>query len=224
MSRYRRIVLAGLPHHVVLRGNNRRRLFSSRADYTRFLYLIGRGLARGGCEINACTLMDNHVHMVVRPFETSALSDFVRFVGQRYAQSRNLAKCASGKLFEERFYSRPITDDRQLAVVMAYVELNPVKAGMVQHPGEHPWSTYRHHAAEVLRREPFPAGLWTPSAWYLALSADPSKRAEMYREWIVGCHNRNERPEGLPTRLVVDLESRVRDRRRFDRPDGVSVI
>src|SRR5947207_1436289 len=117
MPRRPRLVLPRVPHHVVLRGNNRRVLFSSKRDYEMFLFFLWRALERGGCGLHAATLMSNHVHLLLTPADADALSGFVKSVAQRYAQLRNVKRDSSGKLFEERFFSRPVLTERQVAVV-----------------------------------------------------------------------------------------------------------
>ncbi|HEY7955508.1 MAG TPA: transposase, partial [Polyangia bacterium] len=129
MTRPLRFVAPGLPHHVILRGNNRRRLFSYPSDYQRFLYYLERGLRDVGCWMHAAALMTNHVHLILSPPDRRALSDCVRAFSQRYAQYRNRRKNASGKLFEQRFAAFPILHERQLAVTTVYVDLNPQRAG-----------------------------------------------------------------------------------------------
>src|SRR5262245_7810080 len=106
MARAPRIIVPGLPHHVVLRGNNRRRLFSSKLDYRMFLYFAGLSLKRCQVGLHALTLMSNHAHLLVTPRHQHDLAAFVKPLAQRYAQLRNEKRNASGKLFEERYWSR----------------------------------------------------------------------------------------------------------------------
>ena len=132
MPRSARTVLAGVPHHVVLRGNNRRRLFSYPRDYDRLLSLLGRQLDEGGTSLHAFCLMTNHVHLLVTPEEEAVLGRFIKGFAQRYAQVRNRQTKASGKLFEERFYSKPIASEQHLALATLYIDVNLSRAGMLR--------------------------------------------------------------------------------------------
>jgi putative transposase len=222
MARPPRIVASGAPNHVILRGNNRRRLFSGVPDIRLLLFLLGLALedCDGNCALHALCVMTNHLHLIATPRDPPSLSNFVKRFSQRYAQARNRACGATGKLFEQRYVSIPIADERQLAVTTAYIELNPVRAGMVDTPGEYPWSTYALHAGE---RSAISPSLWTPSTWYESLSLDPVVRATEYVEWMRWCIERDERPGDID--LIGKAEAHtVPARRRFQRPDGTSVL
>jgi putative transposase len=125
--------------------------------------------------------MANHVHDLTTPPSVEMASKCVARFAQRYAQLRNAQRGGSGKLFEQRFYSKPVADDGYLLRATIYIDANPVRAGLVTDPLDYPWSTYALHAG-VARRSGIPVSLWTPSPWYLSLGATRSKRAERYRE------------------------------------------
>jgi putative transposase len=182
MPRQARIVAPGLPHHVYMRGNNRRRLFGRPTDYRRYIDCLARGLDASACTLHQLTLMTNHVHLVVTPPTAPALAVFVQRANQRYAQVRNQARSASGKLFEERFHSKIIDDDRYLLSVSIYNDVNAYRAGMADAPLAHEWSTGPLHAGREGSR--IPATLWTPSAAYVALGASPAARALRYQELV----------------------------------------
>ncbi|UCF47459.1 MAG: transposase, partial [Myxococcales bacterium] len=145
MPRAARQVLEGVPHHIVLRGNNRRRLFSYPRDYLFFLALMSGQLTRSNMSAHALCLMPNHVHLLATPFREDALGTFVKRVAQRYAQVRNKRYQTTGKLFEQRYYSRPMKSESHLAIATAYVDLNPVRARLVDDGNEYEWSTHRIH-------------------------------------------------------------------------------
>lgn len=212
MPRTRRIVAPGLPHHIVLRGNNRRRICSFGSDYRRLVSLIARSARCEGCAVHGLCLMASHPHLIVTPPTETALSDFVRGFAQPYAQARNRARDGSGKLFDQRFFSKVIETDEHLAVCTAYVELNPVRAGIVADPEAYPWSTFRLHA-RAPRRSLVPASLLTPSGWYLGLARDPEGRADAYREFVVRVLREDLRPDALPP-------APRRSGKRLLRPDG----
>ena len=181
MPRSARTVVPGVPHHIILRGNNRRRLFSYPRDYSRILLLMGRQLDKGGVALNGFCLMANHMHLLVTSEQESCLGRFIKGFAQRYAQIRNRRLRASGKLFEERYYSKAIESEAHLALATAYIDLNPVRAGVTTRGDDYPWSTFSAHAASE------PASpylyLWSPSSWYLGLANDNAGRATAYRAW-----------------------------------------
>lgn len=190
MPRAARRVLAGVPHHVVLRGNNRRRLFSYRRDYLYFISLLCRYLSRSGVLAHALCLMPNHAHLLLTPLEATSLGVLIKRSAQRYAQVRNNRFATTGKLFEQRYYSAPMRSEAHLAVATAYIDLNPVRAGLVADAADYPWSTLRLHAGlgcsvAGLR------DLWSGSAWYLGLGPDARARALAYRRWVDECRERD---------------------------------
>ncbi len=219
MSRTRRIVVPGAPHHVYLRGNNRRRLFSSLADRLHFVRCLERGLEITACQLHQLTLMSNHVHLVSTPPDPLALSRLVHRVGQRYAQQRNANRHASGKLFEERFHSKVITDDQQLMATTLYNDANAFRAGMVGDPLGHAWSTGPLHAATGASR--IPRSLWTPSGWYLALGTTPEARGDRYRAIMASYTGQAHAP---PSSAALDRERHDDEpyRYRVERPDRSS--
>jgi putative transposase len=217
--RQTRVVIPDLPHHLYARGNNRRRLFSYPKDYLRFLALLDEARKKTGCLIHALTLMTNHIHLVVTPPDHAKLPRFVHSFAQRYAQYRNRSRDASGKLWEERYDARPILTERQLAITMAYVELNPVRAGMVEHPGEYRWSTYALHANTPSPKRGISRSLWTPSDWYLALGATTEERARAYSTWVEACQARGEEPEAVDEIALAEALSASRYTLRLERPN-----
>jgi putative transposase len=122
---------------------------------------------------------------VIDPPEPLALSQLIHRFSQRYAVYRNASRGGTGKVFEERFTSVPIRSDRQLAATLAYVELNPVRAGLGREPADYRWTTYRLHTGirGFRNGEPFD-GLWTPSSWYLRLGPTPPDRARAYADFV----------------------------------------
>jgi len=211
MPRSARVVVPGLPHNLCLRGNNRRRLFSSVGDRQRFLHFLSLGVRASGCALHQLTLMANHVHLVATPPSETALATLVARTCQRYAQRRNEAREASGKLFEERYYSRVIEAPEALLMIMLYNDANGYRAGVADSPWGHVWSTGPLHAAADGGR--VPATLWTPGPWYLSLGADACARARVYRELMADYARRPATPDG-----VVEPEARPYSM-RLERPD-----
>jgi len=184
-------VLIGAPHHVVLRGNNRRRLFSYPRDYDYFIRLMCEQVDRSEIEVNGCCLMQNHVHLLLTPREEVSLAAFIKRVAQRYAQYRNKRFSTTGKLFEQRYRSNPVKSERYLAVATAYIDLNPVRAHIVDDGASYRWSTLRLHAG-MKCLVPNLEALWTPTSWYERLGRDPNERATAYRDWLSECRARDE--------------------------------
>jgi len=190
MPRAARQVLEGVPHHIVLRGNNRRRLFSYPRDYLFFISLMSAQLARSGVCAHALCLMPNHVHLLASPFTQDAFGRFVKRVAQRYAQVRNKRYGTTGKLFEQRYYSKPMKSEAHLAIATAYIDLNPVRANLVDDGNDYKWSTHRIHSG-LPCFTPGLIRLWTPTDWYLRLGREPAARAAAYRDWISECRERD---------------------------------
>lgn len=175
MPRPPRIDLPGLPQHVVVRGHNRADIFFDELGRRLFLKYLKLALAKGGCELHAFVLMSNHVHFVITGRQRSAVSDLMHSVQRRYSRFVNRRLDRRGTLFEGRFYSSTVQTETYLLACMRYIELNPVRAGIVQFPWLYPWSSYRDNAGGR------PGGLLTPHSEYLALATRPERRAVAYR-------------------------------------------
>jgi putative transposase len=171
-------IVPGFPHHLILRGNNRRNLVSGVADRLLLLRLMLTARCRDACAVWAAAVMTNHMHAVVVPRSAFDLSAWVQSFAQSFAQRRNAARGASGKLFEQRFEAPVIETDRQLAATLAYVDLNPIRAGV-----QPTWSTLALHAGG--RVQSALAELWTPSPWWTSLGPDDESRREAYRDFAI---------------------------------------
>jgi putative transposase len=220
MARHPRLVVAGAPHHVYLRGNNRRLLFSSRSDRVFWLSCLRRGLDLSRCQLHQLTLMTNHIHMIVTPPEANALSEMMKRACQRYAQMRNEERGASGKLFEERFRSKVITDDSQMMMTSFYNDANAFRAGEVTDPLGHEWSTGPLHAGRP--GSSLIASIRTPSRWYRALAPTAAGRSEAYLR-LMAAYLGDEAPRQIE-QGVEEIEDPA-DKRwnpRVRRPNGTS--
>lgn len=206
------LVIPQHPHHVILRGNNRRRLFSYPRERHFFLSRLLQGSEKQRVPVHAITLMTNHVHLIVTPCDYLQLSRFVRHFAQRYAQFRNASRGATGKLFEQRYKCIPIVSDEQMAITTAYVELNPVHAKICLEPEAYRWSTYPQHAG-YRSHEQLISKLWTPSSWYQSLGSDPNERAAAFRDWFTYYRARDDWSQVYPASGLID------GRKRFERPD-----
>jgi putative transposase len=175
MPRRARLFLPGVPMHVVQRGNNRQACFFSDDDYRCYLEWLGDASKDAGCSIHAYVLMTNHVHLLLSAHGAGGAGGMMKALGQRYVQHVNRICARSGTLWEGRYRSCLVQDDRYLLTCMRYIELNPVRAGMVDHPGANGWSSYRYNAQGEADE------LIQPHAVFTALDADPRIRAERYR-------------------------------------------
>jgi len=138
--------MPGVPLHVLQRGNNRAACFFSEVDRRFYLKcLTGAALGRG-CAIHAYVLMTNHVHLLVTPPESGAVGAMMQDVGRRYVRVLNTIHGRTGSLWEGRFKSSLIDSERYLLTCHRYIELNPVRAGMVGHPCAYPWSSHGHYS------------------------------------------------------------------------------
>ena len=178
MPRRARITVAGVPHHVIQRGNNRIACFYRDKDYEEYLRWLKEYSELCECQVHAYVLMTNYVHLLVTPKEVGGLGVMMRRLGQRYVQYINRTYRRSGTLWEGRFKSCIAQEERYVLGCYRYIELNPVRAGMVEHPAEYRWSSYRVNA----QREE--SDLLTPDRSYLSLGANAESRCSAYRKFF----------------------------------------
>jgi len=146
MARLPRFVLPGQPQHVILRGNNRTEIFCAEADYQFYLDKLQQACTAHGCELHAYVLMTTHVHLLITPKEEDSLAKAIQMLGRYYVQYYNYCYQRTGTLWEGRYKATLIDSETYLLTCMRYIELNPVRADMVTHPSEYPWSSYRYNA------------------------------------------------------------------------------
>ena len=144
MPRVARVVIAGCPHHVTQRGNNRQDVFFVDDDRRVYLEFLREQALRFALSIDAYCLMTNHVHLVATPATASSLAQAVGRTNWLYTQYVNRLHGRSGHLWQNRFFSCALDDARNWQAVI-YVESNPVRAGMVRRAWEHPWSSAAAH-------------------------------------------------------------------------------
>lgn len=146
MARLPRYFVKGQPLHVIQRGNNRERIFAIEDDYRFYLECLHEATQRQRLAIHAYVLMTNHVHLLATPATETSLPKTLQSVGRRYVQYFNYTYGRTGTLWEGRYRATLVDTKRYLLTCMRYIELNPVRARMVGHPREYPWSSYRTHA------------------------------------------------------------------------------
>jgi putative transposase len=178
VARLSRLTVPGYPHHLIQRGNNRQTVFTDSTDYQRLLDYLAECAPRYGVAIHAYVLMSNHFHLLATPENEHGLSSMMQSLGRRYVRAFNDRHKRSGTLWEGRYKATVIDSERYLIACMAYVELNPVRAGMVLHAADYPWSSYAHQAG--IRHDP----LITPHSLYWALGNTPFSREAAYRQVV----------------------------------------
>jgi len=175
MARLPRVVLPGVPLHIVQRGNNRCAIFHDERDYQFFLMCLQEGCEDHGCDVHAYVLMTNHFHMLLTPQAEEGPSNLMQFLGARYARYFNARHQRIGTLWQGRYRASIVDSDAYFLVCSRYVEHNPVRAGMVAHPADYRWSSYGHNglgrADPLLRVHPLVE----------SLGATPAERCAAYR-------------------------------------------
>lgn len=175
MARLPRLTAPGLPHHLIQRGNNRQSIFIDEVDCTRFLDELAELAAPHGLAVHAYVLMPNHVHLLATPVAGDTLARLMQALGRRYVRWFNARHGRTGTLWEGRYRSTVVQTDRYLLACMRYIELNPVRAGLVDDPAAYRWSSHRHQLG--LAVDP----LVTEHAVYWALGNTPFERQLAYR-------------------------------------------
>jgi putative transposase len=178
MARLPRLTLPGYPHHVIQRGNNRQPIFASTADYQELLDLLGENARKFGVALHAYVLMSNHFHLLVTPQTADGLPQMMQAVGRSYVRYFNDTQQRSGTLWEGRYKSTLIQTERYFLACMAYIDLNPVRAGLVVHPHDYPWSSFGHYTGQRIDKR------ITPHALYWALGNTPFAREAAYADLV----------------------------------------
>jgi len=180
MARLARLTLAEQPHHLIQRGNNRQPIFVDNEDRRRMLDLLGECAERFGVRLHAYVLMDNHFHLLATPSSADGLPQWMQAVGRGYVRYFNDRHQRTGTLWEGRYRSTVLQAERYLLPCMVYMDLNPVRAGLVAEARDYPWSSHAHYAG--LRQD---KGL-TPHPLYWALGNTPFAREAAYAELVRG--------------------------------------
>ena len=178
MPRQARQAVADIPWHVIQRGHDRHACFFADGDYQFYLRHLKEQASKHGCSIHAYVLMTNHVHMLVTPDTRDGVSLMMKNLGQRYVQYINRTYERRGTLWEGRFRSCLTLSDSYALACYRYIELNPVRANMVELPIDYRWSSYSANA------EGRANSLVTPHSVYLALGTDDLARRRRYRALV----------------------------------------
>lgn len=176
MPRRARLLLPGVPLHLIQRGNNRSACFYAEEDYLFYLDNLKLQAEQHGCAVHAWCLMTNHVHLLVTPSKPESASLMMKGLGQRFVQYINRTYDRSGTLWEGRFRSCLLQQEDYVLACYRYIEMNPVRAGMVEHPAEYRWSSYGTNAHGL------PSAIIEANPLYIQLGETADLRASAYRE------------------------------------------
>ena len=179
MPRLPRLNLAGVPQHVVQRGNNKQVCFFVENDYVVYLSKLKEYGEKYSVSIHSYILMTNHVHLLLTPEkEGRGVSQLMQSLGRYYVRYINKTHGRTGTLWEGRFKSTLVDSERYLLTVSRYIELNPVRALMVDHPAEYVWSSYQKNAVGKK------VSLITPHRCYQLLGSNNKERQLVYRSFF----------------------------------------
>ena len=174
MPRRPRSISPNIPVHVVQRGNNRRSCFRNYRDYRAYLAALREASSGYGVSVHAYVLMTNHVHMLVTPARDVSVSRMMQQLGRKYVSYFNKAHGRTGTLWEGRFRSSVISSYRYLFACYRYIELNPVRAGLVECARDYEWSSYRFNAMGRA------SNLIEPRSEWLGLGTSGRQRSAKY--------------------------------------------
>lgn len=178
MARLPRLTVPGYPHHIIQRGNNRQAIFATTQDYETLLQLLDEHARAQEVAIHAYVLMSNHFHLLATPETAQGVPQMMQAVGRRYVRYFNQRQARTGTLWEGRYKSTLIQAERYLLACMVYLDLNPVRAGMVADPAVYRWSSHAHYTGRATDR------LLTPHPLYWELGNTPFSRDAAYADLV----------------------------------------
>lgn len=178
MARSPRPDLAGIPQHIIQRGNDRTACFRDDTDRRHYLTSLAHMALRYDCAIHSYVLMTNHVHLLVTPTLVGAVSRMMQGIGRWYVSHFNIRHGRTGTLWEGRYKSCLVDTETYLLACYRYIELNPVRAALVKDPSDYQWSSYRANTGAQS------SAFIRPHEIYLALGSTRETRADAYRELI----------------------------------------
>ena len=212
MARAARVIVAGCPHHVTQRGNNRQDVFFVDDDRRVFLELLGEAAERFAVTVEGYCLMTNHVHVVATPQTAEGLAAAMKRTNQLYAQYVNRLHGRSGHLWQNRFFSCAL-DKEHFWAALAYVERNPVRAHLVRRAWQWPWSSAAAHVGEAAAAELVDVAAWrkrvSPAAWRERLT-ERQDEAEVLRLRLWTSRGRPLGSDAFVARVELLLGRRLR--------------
>ncbi|GLQ90190.1 transposase [Dyella flagellata] len=179
MPRASRFDLAYVPQHIIQRGHEGSECFYSPTDYRSYLVQLLHASSRWECAVHAYVLMPNHVHLLVTPSRVGALAHMMQGIGRNYVSYFNATYHRSGALWEGRYKSCLVGSDYVLSC-QCYIELNPVRSGLVGEPSFYPWSSYACNALGM------PDPVVVPHAEFVALGNYRDQCMRAYRQLFAG--------------------------------------
>lgn len=180
MARLPRITPAKIPVHIIQRGNNRQACFGCDEDFAAYADWLKVYSKKYGVDVHAWVFMTNHIHLLCTPHNENAISKMMQSIGRNYVQFFNHQYRRSGTLWEGRFKSCLVQEEDYLLELYRYIELNPVRAGMVTSPAKYNWSSYQING--VGKR----SELCTPHKSYVNLGRTNEERIQNYLELFRG--------------------------------------
>ncbi len=220
MARQPRYFVKGQAQRIIQRGNNREPIFADDQDYRFYLECLQESCEEHRLSIHSCGLMTNHVHFQATPESDISISKTLQSLGRRYVQYFNYTYARTGTLWEGRYKMALIDSENYLLICMRYIELNPVRATMVAHPGDYLWSSYRANAHgadnplvshnDLYRRLGRNDAEWQSAYRQLFRAAVNLKDLEAIREstnkgWVSGNNRFRERIERLSGRRAAPM-------------------
>lgn len=178
MPRHARLAIPLIPLHIRQRGIDKASCFQRDADYELYTGLLEELVAKTRCELHAYVLMPNHVHLLLTGQDPAAPSAFMKALAQRYSQYFNRTRGRTGPMWEGRFRSSPVQSERYLLMLYRYIELNPVRAGLVRLPHHYRWSSFHHNALGA------PLDFLAAHPEFVQLGASEEERAQAYLRYI----------------------------------------
>jgi putative transposase len=175
MARLARLVIPHQPHHIIQRGNDCQLIFRDADDHAAFLRWLREAAKLFKVAIHAYVLMSNHLHLLASPADSVGLARMMQWVGRYYVPYFNNKYQRTGTLWQGRYKATVIDSERYFMICSRYIELNPVRAGIVDHPADYPWSSYAHHIGT--KSDP----LINDHALYWALGNTPFDREVAYK-------------------------------------------
>lgn len=176
MARHPRLIFPDVAVHIIQRGNNRNACFRADSDYLVYLAHLRHLSRKHQCAVHAYCLMTNHVHLLLTPTVAGACGVLMRDLGRSYVRYFNRRYARSGTLWEGRFRSCIAESPQYVLACYRYIELNPLRAGMVGHPGAYPWSSHGVNSGVQVD------AMVKPHGEFLALAADQGARRAAYLE------------------------------------------
>ena len=178
MARLPRLTVPGYPHHIIQRGNNRQAIFSDKTDYEHLVALLEEGAKKFQVAVHSYVLMSNHLHLLATPETEEGIPLLMQALGRSYVRYFNNRHGRTGTLWEGRYKSTLVQAERYLLACMVYIDLNPVRAGLVADPADYRWSSHAHYVGKLHDR------VVTPHPLYWELGNTPFARDAAYAELV----------------------------------------